>query len=97
MENNIQPLPKTYLAEAIIVTLMCCMPLGIVAIIHASGVTGAYYRGNYAEAYRKSQQAGRLVKLGFVLGVVYVMLLSVLIIISAFLASEGVFKSHPGM
>ena len=57
--------PKTYLAEAILVTLLCCMPCGVVAIVKASGVTSAYNAGNIEGAIRASKSAGKWVKWGF--------------------------------
>lgn len=52
-----QPMPETYLAWSIVVTLLCCMPFGIVAIIKSSNVSSAYARGDYAEAQRNSESA----------------------------------------
>lgn len=51
------PCPPTHLAWAIITTLFCCLPFGIVSIVYASGVNSAYAMGNYAEAQRKSKAA----------------------------------------
>lgn len=35
MDNNIAPMPQNYLVEAILATVFCCMPLGIVALNYA--------------------------------------------------------------
>lgn len=51
------PMPKTYLTEAILVTLFCCVPFGIISIINAAHVSSAYNAGNYAEAEARSQSA----------------------------------------
>lgn len=55
--NQQMPMPQNYLIHSIIVTILCCWPLGIVAIINAVGVGNAYNAGNYEEAERKSKQA----------------------------------------
>lgn len=75
-------MPKTYLTEAILVTLFCCLPLGIVAIIKASGVSQAFNRGDYDGANRASQEAGKWVKWSFILGLVYLLISSAIVIFS---------------
>lgn len=49
--------PSTHLAMAILVTLLCCMPIGIVSIIYASKVESAFYSGNYFQAQQNSNKA----------------------------------------
>ena len=51
-------MPATYLVWAILATLLCCLPFGIVSIVKASQVSTLYYQGNYAEA-RASSRAAR--------------------------------------
>ena len=51
------PMPDTYLVWAILATLLCCMPFGIVSIVKASQVSSLYYQGNYAEARAASRAA----------------------------------------
>ncbi len=53
----IPPMPGNGLAGAILATLFCCLPLGIVAIVKAAQVNGAYNAGNYEEAQRLSKSA----------------------------------------
>ena len=62
------PMPKTYLAEAILVTLFCCLPLGIPAIVKSSQVSGAFAAGNYSLAKQRSAEAANWVKLSAILG-----------------------------
>ena len=50
-------MPATYLVWAILATLLCCMPFGIVSIVKASQVSTLYYQGNYAEARAASRAA----------------------------------------
>lgn len=63
-----QPMPKTWLAESILVTLLCCPPFGIAAIVFASQVESMYCLGNYEMAEHKSAQARKMVLWGFGLG-----------------------------
>ena len=51
------PMPATYLVWAILATLLCCLPFGIVSIVKASQVSTLYYQGNYAEARAASRAA----------------------------------------
>lgn len=58
------PMPKTWLAESIIVTLLCCLPLGIVGIVYSTQVENNYLMGNYKIAEYKSRQARNMVLIG---------------------------------
>jgi hypothetical protein len=49
--------PPSHLAMAIISTLFCCLPLGIVSIVYASKVDTAWNAGNVAEAVESSDKA----------------------------------------
>lgn len=49
--------PSTYLALAIISTILCCLPAGIVSIIYATKVNGLYEDGKYDEALKASNNA----------------------------------------
>lgn len=60
-EGNITPKrqipPENYLVWAILSTLLCCMPLGIVSIVFATNVNKHWLRGDYAAAEKASEQA----------------------------------------
>lgn len=49
--------PDSYLALAIISTILCCLPLGIVSIIYSTKVNSLYEDGKYDEAERASKNA----------------------------------------
>lgn len=49
--------PTTWLWQSIVVTLLCCLPLGVVGIVKASQVEGLWRQGHQAEAERASQAA----------------------------------------
>lgn len=70
---DMPPMPSTHLVWSILVTIFCCIPFGIVAIVNSAGVESAYNRGNYEEAVRKSKSALNWiitsVIVGFVVGV----------------------------
>lgn len=49
--------PPNYLAPAILVTLFCCLPFGIIAIINSSKVSGLMASGDYTGAMNASAAA----------------------------------------
>jgi hypothetical protein len=51
------PKPDSYLVWAILSTLFCCLPLGIVSIVFAAQVDGKYTAGDYAGAAESSRKA----------------------------------------
>lgn len=69
--------PSTYLVHSILVTLFCCLPFGIVAIVMSSRVDSLYYAGRYQEAEAASKSALLWGQLSFFLPVViYAILLA---------------------
>ncbi|MDE6377525.1 MAG: CD225/dispanin family protein [Duncaniella sp.] len=64
-------MPPTYLVWAVISTLCCCLPTGIVAIIYASKVSPLWQRGDYAGSKNASEKAGWWVIISFVLGFIW--------------------------
>lgn len=68
------PMPSTYMAVAILTTLFCCLPFGIVSIVKASQVSSFYSQGSYPEAERASKSARTWALVGAISGVaVYVL------------------------
>jgi hypothetical protein len=62
------PCPKTYLTEAIAVTLCCCVPFGIVSLVYAGQVKGKYDGGDYQGAVGVSGKAKGWCTAGFIIG-----------------------------
>ena len=46
-----------YLVQAILVTIFCCLPFGIVSIVYAAQVNGKIASGDVTGATRSSEQA----------------------------------------
>lgn len=76
--------PKTWLAESILVTLLCCLPFGVVGIIKAASVDSLFRAGDYEGAQRASQAAGKWTKLGFFCGLAVVVIYFIIGIIAGF-------------
>ncbi len=88
METN-QARPKNYLVESILVTLFCCLPLGIVAIINASKVNSAYDSGNHEEAQKASNDAKKWMKYSLIAGVIVIVLYLIFLFAMGGLAMLG--------
>lgn len=67
--------PDNHLAKAILATLLCCLPLGIVAIVHAASVNGKFIAGDATGAQRAADQANNWgnwsIGLGLAGGILY--------------------------
>ena len=70
--GGIPACPPNYLVWAILSTICCCTPVGIVAIVYTSQVMSRYNRGDYAGALMASQRAQLWLILAFVLGLIAV-------------------------
>lgn len=70
------PKPPNHLVWAILATLCCCLPGGIVAIVYAAQVDGKYNAGDLAGAQQASNNAKLWAMistgLGFVGGLAYI-------------------------
>ena len=51
------PKPSNFLVWAILSTIFCCLPFGIVSIVYASKVDGLWYAGKYVEAQDAASKA----------------------------------------
>jgi predicted secreted protein len=67
--------PNSHLVWSILVTLFCCLPFGIVAIVKSSQVNGLWAQGRYAEAQASADSARKWViwsvVIGLVVGIIY--------------------------
>jgi Interferon-induced transmembrane protein/GYF domain 2 len=82
--------PKNWLIESILVTILCCLPLGIVGIIYASRVDTLWKNGQWDEAYKASQEAGKWVKMGLILGVIGIILYILLMVFGVIAGIAGI-------
>jgi uncharacterized membrane protein len=87
MENK-PTRPSSYLALAIVSTILCCLPTGIVSIIYATKVNSAYADGKYDEANRASKNAKTWgivsIVAAFLVWIIYILIFGV-----AFLGALG--------
>ncbi len=62
--------PNNNLVWGILVTVLCCLPLGIVSIVKATQVSGLWGQGRYAEAQQAADDAKKYAMWGAIAGVV---------------------------
>lgn len=70
--SSVPPKPDTYLAWSIIVTLLCCLIPGIVAIFYATKVSSRYYSGDYEGARKASSAAAIWIMVAIVCGLIWI-------------------------
>ena len=88
MENhdNIKPgdvstPPENYLVWAILCTVLCCLPLGIVSIIKSQEVNKLWGQGDYAGAQKASADAKKYATWGAIAGGIVVVLYIILMLV----------------
>ena len=71
-----KPQVTTYLLPAILVTLLCCIPFGIVAIVYAAQVSTKVAAGDIQGAMDSSGKAKMWCWIGFAIGLAFSILFS---------------------
>lgn len=62
--------PDNNLVWAILSTLFCCLPLGIVSIVYAAKVDGLYAAGDIDGAQKAAAESKKYSKYALILGIV---------------------------
>lgn len=78
-----KPMPKSYLLWAILATIFCCMPAGIVAIVFSTQVSSRYFVGDEAGAEKASNRAQIWIIASIVLSIITNSLYTPLMFLSA--------------
>ena len=85
MNNTPTQKPDNFLVWAILSTFLCCMPLGIVAIIKATQVDSYWAQGLHEEAYKAAAEAKKWTLIGAGLAAALVVLYILIVIASVVL------------
>lgn len=75
--------PDNYLVWSILVTVLCCLPGGVYAIIKSTSVDSAYNAGNYELAEKNAAEAKKWCIISAIVGAVltvFVILLQVVVL-----------------
>jgi hypothetical protein len=85
--------PKNWLVESILVTVLCCLPFGIVGIVNAANVNSRFDVGDLAGAERASKEAGKWTKIGFFIGLAGVILYLIAVLLFGMAAISSGFHN----
>lgn len=77
-----------YLAQSILVTLFCCLPFGIPAIVFAAQVNGKVASGDIAGATLASQRAKMWSWISFGIGLTWVVIYAIIGIIGTLVSKQ---------
>lgn len=80
--------PESHLAVAILCTLLCCLPLGVVSIVYAAKVDGLYNSGDYQGAQEASDNAQKWAKWGAIIGILGLLCYLAFLATTGFLAQD---------
>jgi len=78
--GGMTPPPPNHLVWAILTTLFCCLPLGIVSIVFAAQVNSKWQMGDFAGAHESSEKAKQFAIWAAVVGAAVLVLYIVLVI-----------------
>lgn len=79
--------PQNYLVWAILTTLFCCLPLGVVSIVYSTQVNSKWAMGDAAGAYDSSNKAKQWAIWSAVASLVLIVLYVLFFIVAAGLSS----------
>lgn len=88
MENTTTPMkPENYLVWAILSTVLCCLPLGIVAILKSNNVNTFWATSQHEEAMKASEEAKKWVMIAAGCGLAWILFCTVLGFIAGILGA----------
>jgi len=87
-ENNQQIIPN-HLVLAILTTIFCCLPFGIVSIIYASQVNSAVAAGNTQLAMQSSDKAKKWGLAALICGIIFAVVYSVFVILAGAMSAAS--------
>ncbi|RMA65860.1 CD225/dispanin family protein [Ulvibacter antarcticus] len=73
--------PDNNLVWAILCTVLCCLPLGIVAIIKSTKVKELWAQGDHAGAQKAADDAKKFSMWGAGVGLIFVVLYIILVVV----------------
>ncbi|RUP04274.1 MAG: CD225/dispanin family protein [Mycobacterium sp.] len=75
------PEPDNYLVWAILSTVLCCLPAGIVSIVYSTKVSGLWAQGRYGEAQEASRNAKKWAIISAIVGAVVIVVSIILYVV----------------
>ena len=87
-QNQRPPKPDNYLVWAILTTLLCCLPFGIVSIVYSSKVDSLYYAGDYISAQQAADKAKKWAMWSAISSIIVIVLVLVVALIDGIMKGE---------
>ena len=87
-QNQRPPKPDNYLVWAILTTLLCCLPFGIVSIVYSSKVDSLYYAGDYISAQQAADKAKKWAMWSAISSIIVIVLALVVALIDGIMKGE---------
>ncbi|ORJ59994.1 CD225/dispanin family protein [Mycobacterium simiae] len=87
--------PDNYLVWAILCTVLCCLPFGIVSLVYSNKVSGLWAQGRVAEAQDASNNAKKWAIIGAIAGAVAYAIIAILYIVIAVVAVSSIPSTTP--
>jgi hypothetical protein len=81
--------PDNNLVWAILSTVLCCLPLGVVAIVKSTQVSGLWAQGKFDDAQRAADDAKKFAMWGAIAGVVVAVIWVIIAVSGAFAGMSG--------
>jgi len=78
--SQVRKTVPNYLVQAILVTLFCCLPFGIAAIVYAAQVNSKLSVGDYNGAVESSEKAKQFCWISFGLGIAVIFIYFIIMI-----------------
>ncbi|MFI6497619.1 CD225/dispanin family protein [Nonomuraea typhae] len=86
--------PDNHLVWAILTTIFCCLPLGIVSIVKSTQVNSKWQVGDYQGAIQASEEAKTWWKRALIGGIIYYVLLGIGMVIYFVIIAAAVSTSY---
>jgi Interferon-induced transmembrane protein len=81
--------PNNNLVWAILTTLFCCLPLGIVSIVKSTQVSGLWAQGQYAEAQKAADDAKKWAMWSAIVGAVVIVVYLIIALATGMFAATN--------
>lgn len=81
--------PNNNLIWGILVTVLCCLPLGIVSIVKSTQVSGLWAQGRPAEAQKAADDAKKFAVWGAIAGVIVFVIVIIINLVVGFSATSS--------
>ncbi|MCX7835598.1 MAG: CD225/dispanin family protein [bacterium] len=82
--------PDNKLVKAILVTIFCCLPFGIISIINAAQVNSKWAAGDYEGARRSAFEADKWANIGLWVGIAVYLIYAILLLIGVGLEGKNI-------